>query len=165
VSLHSNHKIIGAILDRLFGPERRRFKQWVDRLCQQNQALHGRVGFLYEGVHYWPSTITYENKAEKKPVDESLVPEMDSYLKDKAIIDLDEHHVRQCLFNLLFPCDDGQGRRDALPECLVGIVPAFQGMPRNRPEAWSIQENARALRQYQTVLPKIEMYVAARMIY
>jgi hypothetical protein len=52
-----------------------------------------------------------------------------------------------------------------LPECLFRLVPDFAGLSRQAPEAWSIQDNARALRQYQTVQPKIEMYVAARIIY
>jgi hypothetical protein len=55
--------------------------------------------------------------------------------------------------------------RDSLPEYLVPIVPEFEGLSRQQPELWSILENERALRQYREIEPKIEMYVAVRLVY
>jgi hypothetical protein len=167
VSLHSNHNIITGIMTELFGQEGRRMKSWVDRLCQQNSAYYadGRVGFLFEGQLYWPSTRDRDLDAVNKPIAEHLVPEIEAFLNDGVSTKLDQQLIKQSLFALLHPCQDKQGQRDSLPECLVTIVPEFRGMRRQDAEAWSIQGNARAVRQYERILPKIEMYVASRLIF
>jgi hypothetical protein len=153
-------------METLIGPEDRRHVQWIDRLCRHNEKATGRTdGFLYEGGHYRPSTLTGPQPVNCIPLHIDLVPEMDQYLADKKTIDLDRHLIKQSLFSLLFPCNDLQGQRDALPECLFRLVPEFAGLSRQAPEAWSIEGNARALRQYLAVQPKIEIYVSARLIY
>jgi hypothetical protein len=167
VSHQSNHKIIDGIMGVLLGPEDRRFQSWTDQLCRKHHDLSktAEQGFMYQGVYFRPSTLTGPQPIGLIPLHHTLHDDADCFLKDKAAIDLDRHLIKQSLFKLFFPCDDMQGMRDSLPEFLVPIVPEFQGMARQAAPLWSIADNPRALRQYREIEPKIEMYVAVRLVY
>ena len=167
-STPSHHEFIKFTMNVLLGPEDRRFVSWQDQLCRRNQELRrdGIVGFLYEGLFYKPSMSDLPLDTVKKPLHMSLFDEMDVLLRDKAQIEVDRAQIKQSLFALTYPCSQSsQEIRDALPECLVTILPDLRLLNRADPEAWTIRDNARAMRQYERVIPRIEMYVAARMIY
>jgi hypothetical protein len=167
VSHQSNHKIIDGIMKILFDPEDRRFQAWTDQLCKKHAAAvrQAEHGFMYQGEYFRPSALQGPMPLGLIPLNHELHDQADQFLKDKKAIDLDRHLIKQSLFKLFFPCDDLQGMRDSLPEYLVPIVPEFEGLSRQQPELWSILENERALRQYREIEPKIEMYVAVRLVY
>lgn len=166
-TLPSNHELIEAIMETLLGAEYRRFSNWIDQLCKRNQEARGDAGtgFLYEGRYYKPSNVIVQPDVKKNPLHISLHAEMDVLIRDRAAIDIDQHLIKQSLFGLLYPCKTGQELRDALPDMLLPLIPFIQHHRRTDDEAWSIRDNPRAVRQYARVLPRIEMYVAARMIY
>lgn len=163
----SNHQIITTIMDTLLDPEDRRITSWIDQLCRRNQECQPNnvTGFLHAGVYYKPSHIQVQPDVEKRLLHDSLYDEMDMLLRDKAQVDLDRSLIKQSLFALLYPCQTPQDVRDALPDCIASVVPAVGHTPRSGEALWSIQDNERAQRQYAKIEPRLEMYVAARIMY
>jgi hypothetical protein len=90
---------------------------------------------------------------------------MDLLVADQAIVDDNRAYVQQSLVNLFDPCESLQDMRDTLPECLVGCVPRLQQISREKEPAFTIKDNPRAMRQYLKVLPLMESYAAARLIF
>lgn len=161
------HKIIDHIVKRLFEPDTRRLKQWADLLCNRNQEVKGGTcnGFLYGGVFYRRSTIE-GHIPDKRAIDPSLFPEMDAYLKDESIMRNDLGYIRQALFMLLEPCMCNQDFRDALPDCLLPDMPEpLPSLNRQREMGFTISDNPRAVRQVEKVLPMIQIYATARLIF
>jgi hypothetical protein len=167
MSLDSNHKLINVIMDVLLGPEDRRFVNWIDQLCRRNQEFQTKpvTGFLHDGVYYRPSNIAVAADVQKLLLHDELYGEMDIYLRDKAQVDLDRSQIKQILFALLYPCQTQQDYRDALPDCIASVVPVIGHTPRSGEALWSIKDNTRALRQYAQIEARLEMYVAARIMY
>lgn len=167
MSLDSNHKLIDQIMDVLFSPEDRRFASWIDQLCRRSQELQTKpvTGFLHDGLYYRPSNMIVAVDVEKRLLHDQLYDEMDTYLRDKAEVELDRAQIKQILFKLLQPCQTQQDYRDALPDCIASVIPVIGHTPRSGPALWTIQNDARALRQYAQIEPRLEMYVAARIMY
>jgi hypothetical protein len=165
--MQQSHIIIDHTSKVLFEAERRRLQKWIDRLCRANQECYSNPkleGFLYEGIYYRPSWLG-RGIWPHGALHFTLADEMRAFLIDKKIVDDDERFIRQTLFALLHPCKTDQDIRDTLPECLIPVISGLASYPRTRQPACTIEGNARALRQYEKILPKIELYTAARMIF
>lgn len=164
--LTGNHEIINPILGLLFEAEERRLTNWIDKICRDNAEVKGQanVGFIYAGRFYRPSDQVGHIPG-KRALHPSLEPDMTAFVRDQAGIELDKSLIKQTLFNLIFPCHTDQQIRDALPDCLVSVLTDYSRLPREQEEAWSIRDNPRAMRQYEAILPKIQIYTAARMMY
>jgi hypothetical protein len=164
--------IVNQIIKVLFASEDRRLTSWIDRMCRRNkEAYRGELpnaaqlqGFIFNGVFYRPSDVTGPISG-RKALHASLWSEMETLEKDKKIVDTERDFVRQTLYALMDPCSTDQDFRDALPECLIDTLPQLKRLSRTREPAFTIEGNARAIRQYEKMLPKIEVYAAARMIY
>lgn len=161
--------IIDAICRSLFEAENRRIQNWIDKLTRANQTIRNNrtlEGFLHEGVYYRPSWLG-RGIWPHGPLHDDLVEEARIFVADRENVLRDQQFIRQILFTLLYPCNTDQDARDTLPECLMPIIGpmGFNIYSRTREPAWSIQGNARAIRQYEKILPKIEEYAAARMIF
>ncbi len=155
-----------GIIKALFANDERRLTGWVDKLItRHNEHLSiASHAFIYDGVIHRQSNVVGRIEGPKM-LAIGLQPEMDALLRDKAIIDDDRAYIRQTLCALLEPCTHPYDVRDALPECLVSCVPSLSSYHRNREPAYTIQDNPRALRQYARILPKMEAYAAARLIF
>ena len=169
-------KVIDAILANLFTAEERRLTAFIQAMCRKNQTAYGRQldGFHYEGVFY-----VFEGRRgnlTREVLHESLEPEMRGFKADRDQVFSDKQLIKQCLFALLEPVGADlsgltvsmveQDYRDALPECLAQDLPDWaRKLPRTREEAFTIKDNARAMRAYEKALPKIEFYSAARLLY
>lgn len=164
--------IINQIIKTLFASEDRRLSSWIDRMCRRNREAYRDTlpnanqlqGFIFNGVFYRPSDVQGPISG-RKALHASLWSEMETLEKDKKIVATERDFVRQTLYALLDPCSTDQDIRDALPECLVDTLPQLKRLERTRQPAFTIEGNARAVRQYEKMLPKIEVYAAARMIY
>lgn len=161
----SAHKIIDHIVDVLFTAEHRRLTAFIDDLCRENQEAHGESldGFHYLGRFYRRQGLNGQLK--RKVLHFSLFPKMDAHLEDEAAIKSDELLIRQTLFQLLDPCRSEQEIRDALPNCLTDTLGESARLPRMSEAAFTIRDNPRAVKQYERVLPKLELYSAARLLY
>lgn len=162
--------ITSALLETLFEAEDRRLNKILIQLNQDNKKLRDSKvdGFLYLGLPYLPkgiSTVITGRTQCKQALHAGLVEAMERYLEDRLVVKEDRGFIQQTLFQMTRPCKSVQDLRDTLPECLVNLRQDLARYPRTRNVAWTIQDNPRALRQYEKILPRIEFYSATRLIY
>lgn len=166
--MRNAHQWIDQILKELFAPDHRRLVAWVDKLCENNQEIVGKDvhGFIYAGAFYRPSNVRGVITG-RKSLHSSLAPKMEDFLRSKQIMEVEKTKLRQALFMLLEPCNDQQDIRDTLPECIVDCLPELRQHYPNRKKAvaFTIASNERAMKTFNRLLPKMEEYSVARMIF
>lgn len=164
-------EVIDAILNKhLFVAEFRRLEGLIDRINTQNKELKQSNidGFIYGGKFYRPanrSLILAGPGQAKQTLHKELWPTMEDYLQDASTINNDKQMIAQSLFMLLKPCRTKPEMRDALPECIISFWDGLSQFPRTMPAGYTLEGNERAKRQFEKVLPKIEFYVATRLLY
>lgn len=167
--LNTISEILDEILSYLFQGEYRRLGAWVNRLVRENAEAYGDSnlqGFVHNGVVYKPTDLKLPNQAVKRRgLHPSVMPTMDAYLRDVYLLMNDKAFIRQALFKVIDGCDNPQELRDALPNCLADAVACTRGLDRRGEMAFTIRDNARAMRDFEKILPRIEMYAAARLLY
>ena len=163
----SMYMLIKHMLSELFVAEKRRLDQAVANLIRQNNELYGKqnAGFLYYGEYYTASNFRTTTSKEKITLHDSLTEKIEWHIKDAKIIADDERLIGQIIFKLIDPCKTLQDIRDSLPDCLAMIIPDLARLPRHNEQGWSLRQNTRASKQFEKLLPKIEMYSAARLLY
>lgn len=167
----SVHPIIAAISAKLFEAEERRLNGVIIELNRRNKRAHEKSitvdGFLHQGRYYLPRnvSVTVAGKGESKtPLHLSLYDDMERHLEDRRLVEEERKFISQVLYRLLRDCKTQQEIRDALPECLTNLA-GLTHLNRQQEPAWTLREDPRALRQYEEILPKMEVYCAARLIY
>lgn len=158
--------LIDEIKSMLFAPENRRLAAAIDQLVDSHDEINRdhTMGFMFNGEVYrhsrsntiyqsWPMLAW------------ALNGDMERWLKDRKQVQLDEAQIGQMLFKLLYQANDLQEIRDTLPECLVSLVPQLRAMQRKFNQEFLIRHNERDLKQFRKILPKIEMYAMASLIY
>lgn len=167
MSLPALYPLINQIMAKLFAAEQRRLGLNVKRLCNMHAELTCMPchGFVWNGEIYDHPDKRHSFKPGERPaLAFSLAPEMEDHLADKKQLAKDEAAIRQLLFKLLYQCTDRQELHDAMPACLIGLVPEFAGMQRKyNPEF--LLKDPRIIREYSRILPKIELYTATHLIY
>lgn len=160
--------LIKTLTDHLFAPEERRLAGYISKLNQRNKKLSEikTDGFLYAGVFYQPAdaTLVLDRHQYKPSLHISLQADMEKHMRDRAEVMEERALISQTLFLLLKPCYSNQDYRDALPECLASLL-KLTHMPRTREMAYTIEHNARAKRQFEKILPKMEIYSTAGLLY
>jgi len=174
VSLSHNHLIL-HIIDNLFEAEFRRLEKKLTAINIENkQLLLTKIdGFLHLDKFYRPNTGTLmvANKdMYKNALHKNLWRMMDEHIEDIKNTNKDKLLVKQTLVFLLSSCIYLQEIRNALPECLVNILIAagyasVSSIKKTAPTAYTIQDNPRALRQYEKILPLMEMYSVTKLLY
>jgi hypothetical protein len=167
--MQTTHEMSLEIIENIFRAEHRRLATWINGLCRRNREAYGDPdlkAFIYSGKVYKHSEdTTPDNECKRRGLHSSLIGEMASYDMDKSVLGRDGSFISQALFTVLDDCRDVQEVRDALPNCLSDKLQSIQGLSRTRPEAFTILDNPRALRQYQKILPRIELDAATSLIY
>lgn len=166
----STYALVKALTDTLFKAEERRLDRAILALNQENKRLQGAQidGFLHAGQFFLPKgvSLTLAGPGQAKTaLHKDLIGEMLHHLKDRSTVQEEREFISQTLYKLLNPCRTQQDIRDALPECLVNCIPELARLPRQREAAFTIKDDPRALRQYEKILPKMEIYSAARLLY
>lgn len=170
--MQNAHQCVDAIMTRLFAPEDRRIAKLVTNLNQQNSELKGKPlhGFMHMGKRYIaPEYMNMQRALARQPLPTlafallNVANDFDHEVKKLA---LDKDQIKQVLFQLIHQVMDLQELRDALPECLVPLVPEVKDLKRkiNDP-TWLIRNNRFAMKAYEKTLPKIEMYSVMGMMY
>lgn len=159
-------RIISQILKNLFTPEGLRLDREITELNKLNNfKLEVPVdGFMFDGTYYRPRSIP-PSKVIHAQLHQEFRPRMENYIRDRAIIAEDLVWIRQILFNLLEDCESFQDIRDALPDCLSDTMPELHMLNRTRPEAYTIADNSRAMRSYNKLKPKLQLYSVSKMFY
>lgn len=160
-------------IEALFEAEDRRLKKIKDKLVEDNNKLNDTdyLCFVFNGDYYVhssriifrsfpPSTI-----APTACLHLSLTDRMQDYLTDKRTVEADQHQIAQILYRILRTLDSLQQYRNAVPECIVSLVPSLSSLQRTAPQLEYFNEDERLIRQYNSLLPKIEMYSVTRYIY
>lgn len=151
----------------LFTPERRRLQSMIDALCVSMGEIQGRQchGFMWKGIPYTPTQALIKHlKGEMPSLSFKLTKDMLEYEKTREILELDRKQILQLLFKLLYQCNNKQEIFDALPDCLHKFVPGY-GEQRYLPQHHYFFNQDRVQREYEKILPKIEMYSVAGLIY
>jgi len=168
--VHNSHQYITPILAALLTAEHRRLEAEVVRMHLANKNAWGKPGdgFVYKGEFYVPKG-TPNGKRTILPLRDRLQSEMDDHITDRSIIENDGARIQQLLFKLLEPCGFtghmDQDIRDAIPECIQDLLPEqIRQLERMRPPV-SLLKHPRDFRFYEEVLPRIEFYSAARLLY
>ena len=169
MALVNTHQVLKHIESRLFAAEFRRLEAEKDRIVQRNKELnrdHPHDGMTYKGEFFAPSNLIQGGGARKtRSLHQQLVSEMEAFLADRAQVTEDQRFIRQILGVILKPCNSDQDIRDALPNCLTDTMDSLKGLRRTRDEAYTLEGNERLQRQYQQILPRIEFYATARLLY
>lgn len=166
--MQNTHQWIDPILKELFGPDHRRLVAWIDRLCDKNSEIVGKDvhGFIYAGVFYRPSNVIGKITG-RQVLHSSLHGDMRDFLQSAKMVEVEKTKLRQILFMLLEPCNNQLDIRDTLPECVVDCIPDLKKHfpDRTREPAFTITSNERAMKLFNKLLPKMEEYSVARMLF
>lgn len=165
--MHTIHlyELVNNLTNKLINADFRRIKNDIDRLIEQHQEVtnDARMGFMYNGDYYRHSQ---SRTIERLPMLAfTLSDAMAVIVKDKKQVELDKQQIGQILGKLLKDCKNSQQVRDALPDCLVSLVPDLAKLSRSVPVETMIGNDERLLRQYHKILPVIEVYSVGHMMY
>jgi hypothetical protein len=159
---------IESIKRQLFKAELRRHNEIIEELNERNSKIKQiqYIGFTHRGDFFIPKSCQHIRIKPKLPtLAFELIPEAEKFFLELDKFNLDSKQIHQILFKLLNPCMDKQDIRDALPECIVALFPKLSAIERRNEPQWSIRNNPRAIKEYQKILPKIEMYSMSRLLY
>lgn len=164
---NSIFKLIKYLLSKLFVAEKRRLDKTVANLIRENNELCEvqAAGFLHYGEYYTAEGFQTMTAGGKVTLHDNLIDKINWHIKNAKMVADDERLIGQIIFNLLDPCETLQDMRDSLPDCLATMIPELAKLPRHNEQGWSLRQNVRASKQFEKLLPKIEMYSAARLLY
>lgn len=163
-------QLIKTFIEELFVAEKRRLDKSIADLIRQNNEIKGTqsVGFLFYGEYYtaegfmmMPGAAT----AGKENLHDSLEKKMEWHVKSAQTVAHDERMIGQIIFKLISHCEDLQSMRDTLPDCFVEMIPALKELPRHNEVGYSLRGDTRGEAQFLKLMPKIEFYAAARLMY
>ena len=161
--------VVDSIVHQLFLPEERRHLSTIDRLVVENAQLgdERRPAFIFQGTVYQASSEKGRiSRGYRVPsLHALLVPKMMEFLVDVSAVRRDKQMIYQAITRLVKTATNGQHLRDALPDCLVQFVPEIAQLPRKNAFFQVHSGDARFLGQLQKILPTIEMYSAASLLY
>jgi hypothetical protein len=162
--------ILAKIDETLFVAEERRLKAALDALVLANNEAHKQVlsGFFYNGDFYLHSKMLPSLQSVRVPkptLHISLNDQMQAHLKDRVAVKLDRDQIKQILYKLVYRCLSLQEVRDALPECLVSLVPDLAKLRRKKRQEMFFFGDQRTERQFLMLLPKMELYAVSRFLY
>jgi hypothetical protein len=162
---NQTYKFLSQFLEKLFEPEGRRLQQALDRIIDQNEELAptgGKLGIWYGGERFVHSRAQAHFNTVP-PLAWALNDQMDAWLKDKATIKQDRELIQQTLFKCVYGWNDRQDFRNRLPDCLIPLLGS--NLARTVPFEEAVCLNPRDKRQFEKILPKIELYATTRLIY
>lgn len=168
MALPTIQPLIKQLSHKMFEAERRRLETILVQIDKQNREIKGQTlqGFMHAGKIYRPkSAPTLAVGAGSYPtLAFALQDQMAELLRDTKEVETDQQLIEQILYKLLYQANDRQEIRDALPECLVQLTD-LNRLNRKLSPGFLNQSDERTYRQFQAILPKIEMYCTTRLLY
>ena len=170
MSMDVNYAIGQQILKRLFVAEERRIISDLEQLVKDDQEIqkHQRGGFMFNGKAYRIKDAVTTHK-RLYTLHLSLWPKMEVIMGDLKKVKLDRDMIKQLLVKLIentghtgHPLQD---LRDAIPECVIDAMsPEVRAYSRTREPTYFLK-HPRDWKEYEELLPTIQFYSAARLIY
>lgn len=177
MALLDSHKWLDKIVAILFEPETRRLDRLVSVINAKNAEYKGKAcyGFMHMGEVYVPSEHVQSFRAvHGRRGASNTVPTLAIQLMDEARdfmsevnkIKLDKDQIRQILFKLIYQANTLQELRDAIPDCVAALLPELKDKHRFMPEPTYLHPgDDRIAREYERMLPKMELYAMTRLLY
>ena len=172
--MNNAHQWIDVIVDSLFKAENRRLDRMITELTRRNNNLKKVTapGFTHMGRKHIPNDMAHQYAANRMAnvhlplLHFELIAEVSKLQVDLDQLQNDETAIRQILWKLLRDRNTYQEIRDALPDCISNTIKELQPYDRmiNDPRHF-LEHDPRALKMYDKILPKIEMYSVAGMLY
>lgn len=160
--------VVTDISNLLREAERRRLERNLDLLIEKHmEASNSSVmGFIHEGLCYRHNNAP-KGKLNYQAIHPSVEPDMRLHVQQHNELEANLQEIRQALLPIVRLCLSDQDLRDALPDCIITMFKTGGAtkLHRTRKPAWVLEEGSRAMEHYQRVLPNIEFYSAARLIY
>ena len=153
-----------GIISGLFQPDFNRLQRRLSRALTEVNGSVTNTAFHYMGKTYFVDGNTAVRGAHVVDVPSTIVPQLESYLQDKAQVEKDRDVIRQLVAALLQECEDSQDIRDALPDCIVPTN-ILQERERTRPVGYPFDSNPRLKRQLDKYHDVIFQYAAAKLLY
>ena len=165
ISGSPTYVVVNNIMSRLFTSDRKRVGKLTEELNTKNCLVRGESapGFIYMGKSYVVGRMTPRQPLPTLSL--HLLKEGEEFLRIASTLKHDEEQIRQLLVQLLYGFETTQDVRDLLPETLVAMFPDLKKLPRIREPAWTIFDKPHIMREYQRLLPKVEMYSVSNLLY
>ena len=162
--------LVNDLVAQIFIGEQSRLGRTEVGLVNENHKLGGPAdSFQYQGHLIRKPETTAVIAGQHSKLHPTLYAAAEKHIKDLTQIELDKRWVAQALVLLLRSCSSIQDIFDALPnslhQTLVAVRPNAKGLERTRQDAWTIQDNPRALAQYSKLREKMEFYNISRLVY
>ena len=161
------------LLESIFSAEKERLQGIIDVIAERNRLLVPSGHLLC--FRYDNGDIFISSKATSRPGPRTAWPPlhkhnraaMNEYYQDAQVIFEDKQKIKQALFNATLGCHSWQDWRDTLPDFMVHLHPALQATKRVRNEHYELrqQHQHHVFKEWTEILPTIEFYIAARMMY
>jgi hypothetical protein len=170
---YSRNNLNDSLLKALFEGEVRRLQECLDGIVDKNRAQqrggpNSSLCFRASdgGLYISSKTATRPGPKTQWPsLERELYPEFLTYRADAAVIDQDRREIQQLLFMITVGCLDRQDHRDTLPDFMANLLPELAALPRKLAEHCYLRDNIHAMDSWRAILPKIEFYSAARLMY
>ncbi len=161
----SIHDIITFLDAQLFKKEETNFKRATLEIVNKNAVLNKKApdGFIYMGQHY-TNLAPGLGKGQRGGLDMSLWEPMDILIKDWEQVSLDRSRIRQALALVLQHTGNWQDVRDAIHNGLAELMDDTRPLARTREEAYTIKDQPTMYNNYIRLRPKIEYYLAMRLL-
>lgn len=166
----SMYTLITAIIAQLFVAEERRIKADIHDIIVENnkhqQCMSNRI--MYEGNSYVSEKLSPANvntKGGTPPTHDAMMDKMSAYVADVEKLALDKRQIAMVVYKLTDSCETLQELRNALPECMVPMIRALNGLPRTAETGDNLKDDPRIYEQVMEIIPSIKFYSAARMMY
>ena len=160
-------RLSAHIIKRMFEAETRRLYQAMCTLDAKNREILGIAipGFMIQGRVFIPNPVRGQKLVKVPSLSFLLQKEGQAFMKDREAIDFDRKQIEQMLHILLMPCLDLQEVRDQLPEAVASLLTDCPFTRKSQTPGYLIKSDERAYKQFLAMVPKMEFYVATRLLY
>lgn len=164
--MRNSYECIRVIEQSLFSAEERRLQKFEEDMLIKNREVKNQKmdGFSFAGKVFRPANFT-RGRPTILSLDDTLYSEMELHIQDKDEVETDKRRIKMILFKLLEPCKFMDDVRDTLPECLVDTISELQHLSRTREPAYTIKDDPRSVKEYNDILPRMQFYSMARLMY
>lgn len=161
---------IDWVIDELFSPEDRRYKQMLDAIIKKQQEYVGNTiyGITWQGVIFALGGFRDLPLQQRPSLHESLWEEMQLLWADRQKILSDKTTITQVMRLALSYCSTCQEARDTLPDCMWArywVKHSTTNFDREFPVGYALRNEPRQHRQFLAAVPLMELYCVTHLMY
>ena len=169
MSWESYKYIIDDVINSLFNPDLDRMRRQMVEINRSNNLHHqvNHSGFLFRGQWFNPDkSFPMPQRKERTKLALHLEASMETLEAEQKLIGDHKQLIKQAMAQMYMQCNNIQEVRDATPECLVPLTPHLKNLNRLMANwLWLWKSDPRTARQIEAVLPLMEQYSVASLLY